>query len=174
MSKEHNLTQSRFCVLSSHCPWIRQGRQHGRTVPAPRPESLARTPKWGGFVVPPTLVPHRASQNLGPSHLEFVSKPCSSSTLSAQNSCFLSFCPKSTPAHVFLYLFCLPDCAPKPPVCHRPELLRASVPHPHLPSLPSSLLSGSGPTTVSLHSESLHPYPLPTSALLGAQMFCLC
>lgn len=127
MSKDHNLTQSRFCALSSHCPWIRQGREHGRIVPAPRPDSLAKTPRWGGFV---TSHP-RASQSL--SHLEFVSKPCSSFTLPVQNPSFLSSCPKSTPAHTFFYLFSLPNCALKPPVCHRPELLSASVPHPHLP-----------------------------------------
>lgn len=78
----------------------------GRTVPAPKPESLAKTPRWKGFVIPTTLVPHSASQCPDLSYLEFVSKPCSSSTLPVQNSCSLSSCPKSTPAHVFLYLFC--------------------------------------------------------------------
>lgn len=111
-------------------------------------------PRWRGFVTCPTLVPHSASQSPGLSHLEFISKPCSSSTLPVQNSCFPSSCPKLTPAHVFLYLFCLPSCAPKPPVCHRPELLSASVPS--LPSLPGSLLSGSAPTTMSFHPEWLH------------------
>lgn len=58
-------------------------------------------------------------------------------------------------------IFFVPNCASKPPVCHRPELLSVSVPHP--PSLPGSLLSGSVPTIASLHSQWLHPYPLHTS-----------
>lgn len=168
MSKEHNLTHSRFCALNSHCLWMRQGRQHGRTVPAPGPESLPRTPRWGGFVESPTLVPHRASQSPGLSHMEFVSKPCSSSTLPVQNSCFLTeslsqiYCSPHLPLSFSSSKLC-----PKATDLSSSELLSYISTLPLFQAPSCQLCTHQCPFTLN-HSIHIHPLPQPTSPAGGS------